>query len=426
MSRRYDGTKLFEVWYKSIIFFKTLLFTVISVMQEYIVNRDIVRNDLETITRLKQLYDKHGVLVIKNGFTPEAFASAAAHARAAWMTDVAPQLPVDVPKPKADVNIFDIARQDKYWKAGTIGNKSFGYLFAQPEEKDKSVSVQLSRNLKVYMAMGSGYQANLALVCHQTSEEMLDILMKVTGNEHGMISQDSCKIHRESLTEPHADVYHPNEHKINRSQAIAFGPNEGAVRLCFAVGSHTVDMKKKITNAIDRDIYKTSGFQKVPADKRKALYKIIGESVYCGDRYDIVIWKPTIIHFEALKTEKGLAFRTDKSTTVERYIIGTQTPVELSQQQLKEIAFYAQNGWIWHPYNNLNKNTAIGTNSVHLKRTQYKRPREQTTDEKERFASAQSRLKRMQHTQPAKNDMDGLDQFIDNLGTSRKRAYGIL
>lgn len=402
-------------------------------MSKFIVDRKSVNHTPDCIADLKRRYDEYGVLVIRDAFTPEAYSYAAAQARAAFETDVTPQL-VETDKPDPKDDIFKIASNSTQWKTGIIGNAGFGYLFAQPEKREEAHTLELDGKLKVFFAMGSGYKANIGLVTHHTSEEMLDILLAVTGNEVGMISQDSCKVHRGPLTDPHADVYHTNEDQINRSQAIAFGPREGNVRLCFAVNSHTTQAQHDITKIIEKNIYKTSGFQKIPTDKTKQVMKYFNENtsgvtVYAGAPRDLVIWKPKIIHFEALKKGNQLEFRNDNKTTVERYILGTQTPVGLTQQQLKEVAFVAEYGFIFHPYNNLNANTAIGNNSVHLKKTQYKKTRTVCADEKQRFDKVKKSVKRMREYESGDGsdieEFKNFDQFIESLGPLKKKAYGI-
>lgn len=384
----------------------------------------------ELINSYKNTLNTYGLLVIKNPICEDACKAAQSKALEAYVQDIFPQLPQEdqnnIQKILDNKNLTNIEKLHKitsnpnYWKSGIIGNKSFGYLFCQPESISNSQFVEIDGNTKVFVAPGSGFQANLSLLTHPSSANILDLLMELTDNQLGMISQDSCKIHRGDLTIPHTDIYSDTDEKINRNQAMFIGPTEGNIKLCFVAKSNQDPLKTQIIEKIDKDIYSTSGFQRIPTDKFSEISELIFDNVYFGKANDLIIWKPGIIHFEAnhSKSTKSLSFAKDTKSKTERYIIGTQTPHKITQSQLKDIGFYAQKGFIYHPYNNLNSNNAIGKNSVHLKRTQYKRAREVPQSEKDKLQKATEELKRL------KKD-DKLNDFFENLGPQTKKVYGI-
>lgn len=157
------------------------------------------------VNTLKRAFEENGVLCITDAFTHEAFNEAQSLVKQAFMTDVFPQLSIPLSEVE-NRTIFDIAARKELWKTGIVGNKGFGYLFAQPEAKEDVFRKNIDGQ-NIAFQMGSAYKANLALIAHETSQLTLATLLSVTGNKFGMISQDSAKVHRETLTEPHIDKY---------------------------------------------------------------------------------------------------------------------------------------------------------------------------------------------------------------------------
>ena len=52
------------------------------------------------------------------------------------------------------------------------------------------------------------------------------MLLVVTGNRNGMVSHDSVKVHKDTLTKPHVDIYDESESTLERVQAMTFGARE--------------------------------------------------------------------------------------------------------------------------------------------------------------------------------------------------------
>jgi hypothetical protein len=365
----------------------------------HIVELSSLRTDSFTASHLRSILEEQGVLIIRGAFTDEAFNEARQALREAYLVDVEPQL---VEKPPKEQDILELVQEKKYWE-GTrevIGNKTFGYLMAQPEAKAEAPSVSFSGGLKVAVQPCSAYKANLALLCHRSSQLSLATLLKVTGNTNGMISQDSCKLFRGALTKPHVDLYGTSETRIQRVQALAVGPGEGTVRLCYARFSHLPSIRKLICKVVGKEgFYQQTGFCGIPEKSREGLLECLvkAQVLHAGEPGELIIWKSGVIHVEMQKVQTGknthrLVYKNDKKTKTERYVVGTQQPYNLSDQQLLEIGYMAEQGFLFHAYNNLNRDNAAGENSVHLKTTQWKKPRKIPQSEKERLSKAKSGL----------------------------------
>lgn len=328
--------------------------------------------------------DKAGVCVVPNAFTPEALMAARAEARSAFMTDIAPQLE-EVPPP--EMPLFEITKNDKYWKTGVIGNKDFGYLFSQPDTVRDFEIIRLSSGKKITVAMGGGWKANLALLAHPSSKQMLDTMFEVTGNN--VVSADSCKIHRGGMTAAHVDIYGPLENGIDRHQAIAFGLAEGTTRLCFLQFSNHPDVRPLVNELVERDIYANDGFSKVPLD---AVPDLVGcfQAAGCirfGCPRDLIMWESGVIHLEMNLLPSGqltLAKQPLVKTTTERYLVGTHTMKGFTQRDMQEIAYMGHMGFFFHPYAHVQDKTAH-MNSVHRKTTMYTARRVKTGGEIERL-----------------------------------------
>jgi hypothetical protein len=347
---------------------------------------------------------EQGLVVVHKAFTNDAFATANRTAKQAWEADVKPQIPAaEVVQHDPQWTLHEItSRGDAYWPTTVIGNKNFGYLIAGAEAPEDRHRVTLpSSGTEITFALGGAFRANLALLCHESSAAMLDFIFRVSGRPHdSIISQDYCKIFRGDLTVPHVDIYERAEESIHRMQAIAFGPAEGRVRLCYLRFSQRPEVRALIVEMIGgKNIYGTRGFQALPKDARGrqrtlAVIEAFRDAgcVQYGAPRDLVMWEPGVIHFEARVDELDpsgflLKFANDKRTTTERYIVGTHVPIGFSQRELLEIGCIADAGFVFHSYDNANAGNAADANSVHKKTTQWKVRRAVPQVEKARAAA---------------------------------------
>lgn len=396
---------------------KQLTNTLIALKKESarnMVQLSSIRDGSNTVSTLRDLKRAQGLVIVREAFTLAALSAATLAARAAWWTDVAPQLkPEDLPAQDTPLSALP-------WPTGIVGNASFGYLFAQPEAVTTMPVITLSSGARIAVAPGSGYKANIELISHPDSQLAMALVYAISGNRSGVISQDSCKIHRGVLTQPHVDIYEDSEQRINRMQAMGIGAGEGSIRLCYLRFSNNPDVKRLITDLLEMDIYGTRGFQTVPKEggKDKVLLKCFEDArcIQYGSPGDLVMWEPGVIHLEMKLLENGsLVPRADNTTTTERYIVGTHTPMGLGPRELTEVAFVAENGFFFHPYNNANRGTAAGVNSVHKKRTQFKRPRVRSEDERERFEAVQRRIL----------ETDPVDAAIASMSGRKRHCLGV-
>lgn len=344
-----------------------------------------------SVSQLRAALDEHGVVVINNAFTTEAFDAAQGVLREAFLIDIEPNL-AENKRPPRIMWPHIIASNEDYWKTGIVGNKSFGFLFSHTEKKPEAAKLNFGDDLEAFVAPCSAYKANLTLMTHPTSQVTLATLMAVSGTTAGMISQDSVKMHRGVLTKPHVDIYSTQEAKLDRVQAMAIGPREGKVRLCFARGSHTPEVQRWIADVVDKpDFYKRTGFLGIPDKHRDTILDALTPSFVAGAPKQLVLWRSGVVHVEMQqKADGSLVFRNDKKTTTERYVVGTHKPYELSQEQLLRIGYAAtEHGFIFHPYYG-EKGSVASINTVCHKSTQYKRFRTIPQAEKDRLAAARA------------------------------------
>jgi hypothetical protein len=93
-----------------------------------------------------------------------------------------------------------------------------------------------------------------------------------------------------------------------------------------------------------------------------------------------------------LRANGELQFKADNKTTTERYVVGTHNPIGFTPREMTEVVFVAEQGFVFHPYNNANRGTPAGLNSVHRKKTQWKKPRVRSADEKARLGVVRQSL----------------------------------
>ena len=234
-----------------------------------------------------------------------------------------------------------------------------------------------------------------------------------------MVSADSFKIHRGELTVAHVDIYGSEKHDINRYQGMAFGLDEGHVRLCFLQYSNHPEVMALINKIAERDIYANKGFSKLPLD-------IVPDIVECFDQVgcivfgkprDVIMWSSGIIHLEMHGTagDDVLLKKTMTTpTTTERYAIGTHTPVGLTQQDLREIGYMAHKGVFFHPYASVQSEVVLA-NSVHRKSTMWTTPRPVVPIELARFEELARDIEQCTR----------VEQFVADATPSVKKCFGI-
>ncbi|KNC86458.1 hypothetical protein SARC_01414 [Sphaeroforma arctica JP610] len=363
-----------------------------------IMSRDQFTGDpcLGAIQTARRALKDNGVLIIRGCITRAACAAGQVAAYRAWERDVKPSIDVQY-APKVDVakTIYDVQSQHKFlWPTGVIGNKGFGFMYAQPEAKSDYHAAQLDTSdaQPTVFAPGSGFQANLAVMEHPDSELATAILFQVTGNMGGMVSQDSFKTFRGNLTVPHVDDY-PTSDTFNRVQAMVIGYREGNVRLVFGRATHQPDI-----SVMYRD-KTTTGFTSLSnSDSIVQVLEAAG-AIVIPEPGDIVCWTAGVVHFEMNIDPKGNKFKPTRGHVQERYVVGTHNPSgSLTQTQLETLTGMAESGFILHPYVGPKRQFGpANANNFHRKNTQYCRRRVQPPDEKARFVAATKDCKARVH-----------------------------
>jgi len=306
----------------------------------------------------------------------------------------------------------------QFFPSGIVGNRGFGYHFAQASTEPMRLKLDAPSKMHISMSPCSAYaNGNIALLSHPSSEKTARFLFGVT--ENTMVSQDSCKMFRGDLTKAHVDIYADMEQRIDRHQAMGIGLNEGDVRLCFLRFSNRLDVQELITEYLGKNIYGTKGFQPLPEGKVEALVACFREAgclQYACPR-DLVIWESGVIHLEMhILLDNNAVLKNNPNTTTERYVIGTHNPVGFTTGELVQIAYAADHGFIFEPYNNANKGTPAGDNSVHRKSTMYKINRVRSNDEIARFEKVQQEI----------NNKNGeLDAWLKNTPRAKLVCYGL-
>lgn len=327
--------------------------------------------DCVSAATVRKMLDTSGVAVITHAFSDAALMSARAKAREAFKADIEPNLPI---RPAADMSLFEITANAKFWMTGIVGNKGFGYMFLQPDAPCGAESITLSSNKQITVAAGGGFNANIELLTHPDSTHMLETLFAVTGNN--VVSADSCKIHRGNMTPAHVDIYGDAENAINRHQAIAIGLAESTTRLCFLEFSNHENIKRLVCELVERDIYANAGFSKVPLDAVPDLVECFAAAgcIRRADPRDLVIWHSGVIHLEMnMRTDGTLSIAKSsmiKTATTERYIVGTHTMQGFTPRDMVELAYMHAKGFFFHPYSRKQHPLAL-KNSVHRKHTMY-------------------------------------------------------
>ncbi|KNC80359.1 hypothetical protein SARC_07277 [Sphaeroforma arctica JP610] len=307
-----------------------------------ILSRDQFTGDscTEAVQMARQALKDNGVLIIRGCNTRAACAAGQEAAYRAWERDIKPSIDTAAHGAKVDAakTIYDVqeAQQKVLWPTGVVGNKGFGFLYAQPEAK-------------------ADYHATkLGDLDHPDSELTTAILFQVTRNVGGMMSQNSFKTFRGVMPVPHVDNY-PTSESFNRVQAMVIGYREGDVRLMFGRTTHQPDISALYRNK------STAGFTSL--SNPDAIVDVL---------------------------EAADAIVIPEPGDIERYVVGTHNPSgSLTQTQLETLSGMAESGFILHPY--VGPKSQFGpanANTFHRKTTQFYRRRVQPRCEKKRFAAA--------------------------------------
>lgn len=213
---------------------------------------------------------------------------------------------------------------------------------------------------------------------------MRQLLLGLFGKRRAFVSSDGAKLANGGcLTPPHVDVYPDHE----RVQAAWLGPREcGEIRLGFVAASHKRQWKRNMPRR---------GFVGLARTRTAEEWAL--EDWRYGRAGDLVLWGSGVVHAEINTRHLGTAklFRQCRRSQQERYFVGSQpVPLELLDTPLwTALAALRLQGVGIDPYHHraYNRGSAVAELPVHLKTTQYKRPRAHTIIE---FTRCQAMVKR--------------------------------
>ncbi|KNC80368.1 hypothetical protein SARC_07268 [Sphaeroforma arctica JP610] len=267
----------------------------------------------------RTILHRDGVLIIENACSPESFEQARLALRDAYDIEVLPYLKEGVQDWAKGRSIFELAANKNAWPTGVIGNKSFGFMYMQPEKKADSLVAKVGGHDVIFQTLCSD-KANRILINHESNTNAKRQLLALSDeDENTTIAIDSCKVYRGDLSIPHYDLY---DDELKRMQAMVIGPNEGNVRLCFLKGSHTKTNKNK------------KGFVKIDNPKEEFKHSANKGKVMVPPLNSLVVWLPGVIHGEVMvknnpiKSESDYEFRNNSKAGVERYITPKPKPSE--------------------------------------------------------------------------------------------------
>lgn len=347
------------------------------------------------ISKLKTILDKYGVLFIYNCLTP----SQITQLKQDVLTVHNKMYQSDNIKANTIEEIPIIA------KAGVMGNKTFGYLYKQPEDSSQAHQTEISlssstpanpQKEKVYFTQCPAYyDINLQILGDPQNQKLKDILLGVTHpTKKTMISWDSCKVSTfgkagvNLLTKSHLDWYHNSRERYQ----VILNPVEGMNKLFYCPHTNNQQVQQlliKITGK--KNLYTKDGF--VALDDQ--LVDVIRPFCVAPEANSLAFWKAGVIHGEFRSENKSNKDHLYHPTTLDyskalkdqltvRMVIGNHIPIGLSSEALEELIIMAKYGFIPHRYLHGNHQEVVD-NKMHKGKTLYKKYRFIAQSEKTDF-----------------------------------------
>jgi hypothetical protein len=410
-----------------------LLLTMLSLkypMRSFDISQITTTEDIEM---LKQFNADTGMLFLSGATTPESFATAKRN----FVSSFLEMFKYDIPKDqleKISLDNINSINQFRVPKFGS-GNASFAYLNKQYTELEKTPTAIIGGE-KIYMAINAVHsRVNLPLLLdnpHTTA-----VLMALT-HIYGMVSWDSAKyasnpypkpkdMTKQELTKFHFDLYGGNRLGGQRIQAIIV--HEGVVKLGYVPYTHRPEVQHLISRILKKtNLYSQNGFI---STNESYLTKVLEKYVIAPDTNTLVTWKETVIHAEATfgtVNESGyckFVSRKDQPNSDRyRFVVGVHQPVGLDQSDIRELGRLAEHGLIPDFYFKHNSKTKVWDNIKNGKSTQFKRPREISTEEQDFMMTAikdrDDTMAVFESLQPLKKHLYGVYQSLDQLGFVEK------
>lgn len=295
-------------------------------------------------------------------------------------------------------------------QAGIMGNKTFGFLYKQPESTSDSLQTKITTNapskeLVYFTHCPVYYDVNLEVLSQKPI--LAKTIIEIThpnATTKPIFSWDSAKVANfsksniNSLTKSHIDWYD----NLRQRYQIMLSVYEGRNKLFYCPHTLHQDVQKLIKEITgDKNIYVKYGFYPLPDD----IIEVLKPFYLAPEEGSLAFWKSGIVHGEfvsevkpyqktTLKTIDQQLYHPDKkiekpisNQLVFRMVVGTHLPIGLTDEAKKELAVLAKHGFIPHRYLHGN-HKGIVDNKMHKGKTLYKRNRQPTQGEKQLFVNA--------------------------------------
>ena len=258
----------------------------------------------------------------------------------------------------------DITKIDQHRNSKNgFGNASFAYLNMHPCSKDEAPTTKIEEE-SIYLARNTAHKVNLDLL--ENDPHLCAVLLGMT-HVDGMVSWDSVKYARnprpkpktmtaQSLTKVHFDVYGGKDAISEGERCQVLVVREEKIKLGYVPFTHDPTLQKLIEDYLGNPgFFSRRGFIGISDEH---LIKIFEKFWIAPPTNSMVMWRPTVVHFEAEATDpqpqlnglcKFASFKNLGNQTRWRFVVGTHLPQNLSRDSLVGIgqAFRARNyPWI--------------------------------------------------------------------------------
>lgn len=333
----------------------------------------------------------------------------------------------------------DISNMDQYRNSKNgFGNSSFGYLSKQFVKKDLTPKSTLPNGEEIFLAHNACHsKVNLQLLANDP--HLAAILLAMTHID-GMVSWDCTKfasnprpkpktMTEQDLTKVHFDVYGGEDAVSEGDRYQVLIVREEKIKLGYVPHSHDPTIQKLIATYLGKpNFFSRRGFIGI-SDKH--LIKIFEKEWIAPPTNSMVMWMPTVIHFEAEASEiveeaefhKFVSNLNLGNQTRWRFVVGVHKPQNLSREDLVELARLSEHDIIPDFYFNINKGKKVFANIKNAKTTQWKIPREQSEAEKQHFLttiSSRATDQTFEKLHPLKKHLHGVTQSLENCGFSQE------
>jgi ribonuclease HI len=327
--------------------------------------------------------------------------------------------------PKFNDNEATLAAMTSWWNSSSgFGNASFRFLYYQfvddaPKFQVGNQTIEFSYN--PFHRLGIRWLAK--------NPRLWQILKQLHPNSLPMVSWDSAKVRfydtgvvnkigvskrqatKPVLTKRHRDVYVYNGKKIDRTQAMLIEQSPLAISLGHVLFSSQPTIQKMLQEYFSQ----AAGFSSVEDDRLNPIFDKYWRAPLNG----FVIWRQDTIHYEAVPTDdRRFASFTQPAENLREFsiraAIGTHTPLDLSKNELCQLAFLSEYGWQPEIYKHkkFNRGKTVDYNVVNFKSTQYMVARKITRREEKILRQI-------------KTDYSDYIDIVNRLPTELLEMYGI-